>query len=82
MIYFFAAFAGAFFATLAFAGAGAAAFFAAATTVAATAIFLAVTALRFARVLLDFATVLPVPAAPLRSIDLLVVMCSLDIGAS
>lgn len=82
MAYFFTALTAAFLATLAFAGAGAAAFFVAATTVAATAIFFAVTDLRFARVLLDFATVLPAPAAPFRNLDLFVVMFSFDIGTS
>lgn len=80
--YFFTALTSAFFATLVLAGAGASAFFLATATTTASAIFFAVTALRFARVLLDFATVLPVPAAPFRNFDLLVVMCSVDIGTS
>lgn len=73
--FYFAAFAGAFFAAFFVCTTGRVAFLAAASKAIARAIFAAVSALRLARVLLDFATVFPLPAAPLRNIDRLVVMC-------
>ena len=71
--YFFA-FAAVFAAVLALAGVLAAAFFAVAATVAANAVFFAVAALRAARVLLLFATVLWLLLCPLRRLALFVVM--------
>lgn len=76
LAYFLGAFAGAFFAIFFGCPAGGADFLVAASAAALMAIFFAVTALRLARVLLDFATVFPVPAAPLRNFDRLVVMYS------
>lgn len=73
--FYFAAFAGAFFAAFFGCTAGLLAFLVAASKAFARAILEAVSALRLARVLLDFATVFPLPAAPLRNIDRLVVIC-------
>lgn len=73
--FYFAALAGAFFAAFFGCTSGLLAFFVAASKAVARAILVAVIALRLARVLLDFATVFPLPAAPLRNIDRLVVMC-------
>ena len=71
--YFFA-FAAVFAAGFALAGVLAAAFFAVAATVAANAVFFAVAALRAARVLLLFATVLWLLLCPLRRLAFFVVM--------
>ena len=58
------------------------AFFTAATLAAAAAVFFAVTALRFARVLLLFATVFLLLVFPFRRVARFVVMLLLDLVAS